>query len=66
MTRIPATRATMVAINWPLLNESLRTSKLPLGATRVKNKSRPDAKMRLVDSSSAGLVFKLVIPNNYD
>jgi hypothetical protein len=31
----------------------------------VKNKSTPEAKIRLVDSSSAGLVFKLVIPNNY-
>lgn len=65
MTRIPAIRAAIVASSWLLLNESLRTSKLPLGATRVKNKSRPEAKIRLVDSSKAGLVITLVIPNNY-
>jgi hypothetical protein len=46
----------MVKTSCALLNDSLSTSNVPDGVTRVQNKSSPYAKTRDVDSSSDGAV----------
>ena len=51
---IATSRPPTINTNWSLLKFSFNTSNVFDGATRVKNRSRPNAKTRDVDSSSAG------------
>jgi len=56
VTRIPTTRPAIVNTNCFLLNPSLNKSKVPDGAVRVKNISKPSLNTSDVDSKSEGAV----------